>query len=176
MNTKTMAVIELSDEIQKIRPILKKIDCMNYAEEIQNSEPEHMGNHALSIFMELKDKPQWKHNLSMVGDNPDYIEEQIKSIETELIKDNPDTDYMRGKIKSMSVWMDEIDLAKERAGDRAERKANPEAEECDHRTDGKLDYTIEDDGLTCREDRAVCSLCGADISLLVESEADDKED
>lgn len=34
--------------------------------------------------------------------------------------------------------------------------------ECEHHT-----WTIEDDGLTCREDRAICDDCGEDISDIV---------
>ena len=43
--------------------------------------------------------------------------------------------------------------------------------QCNHRdSEGKLDYTVEDVGLTCNERGAFCSYCHEEISDLVENE------
>jgi hypothetical protein len=64
-------------------------------------------------------KLAWKRELSAVMDNPDWIEEKMDAIKMELKKEHPDTRYLREKIKSMETWTHEIDLAHERARQRA---------------------------------------------------------
>lgn len=65
---------------------------------------------------------QWKANLKAVGDNPDYIEDKIASIQKELKKDRPFTPYLREKAEKILEWVDEIDLAERRARERAKMK------------------------------------------------------
>ena len=67
------------------------------------------------------EKQLWKRNLSAVGDNPDYIELQIKAINKELKKDVVDTAYLHSKVKNIDKWLAEIDLANERADQDAEK-------------------------------------------------------
>lgn len=65
----------------------------------------------------------WKQNLKDVMDNPDYIEEQMGHINKELSRDSPDTISMRKSTRRMNEWFDEIDLANERARDKATAKS-----------------------------------------------------
>lgn len=58
---------------------------------------------------------QWKKNLKAVGDNPNYIEDKIASIQKELKKDRPWTPYLREKAEKILEWIDEIELAEKRA-------------------------------------------------------------
>lgn len=63
----------------------------------------------------------WKAELKAVGDNPNYIEEQIKAIQLELKLNRPNTSYLASKVNNINVWLVEIDLAKDRARIRAVR-------------------------------------------------------
>lgn len=51
----------------------------------------------------------WKASLKKVGDNADYIEWNMAAIQKELNKNDPDTAYMRSKIKNIIGWFSEID-------------------------------------------------------------------
>jgi len=62
----------------------------------------------------------WKQELQAVMDNPDYIEENIKAVQEELKHERPNTEYLRSKIRNMELWTHEIDLAADRARERAE--------------------------------------------------------
>ena len=54
---------------------------------------------------------RYKKRLSQMGDNPNYMEIQIKAIEKELTKDRPNTDYLQEKIDKMTKWLREIKIA-----------------------------------------------------------------
>lgn len=58
---------------------------------------------------------KWKRNLKVIGSNPDYIELNIKAIQKELKKEQPDTSYLSSKISNIKLWLSEIDLANQRA-------------------------------------------------------------
>jgi len=63
-----------------------------------------------------KYRQAWKRNLKAVGDNACYIEQNMVAIAKELKNNSPDTKYLRSKVKNIGQWLDEIDLANERAG------------------------------------------------------------
>ena len=69
----------------------------------------------LIATQEANKKQTWKQNLIAVMDNPDYIEENIYAITKELKKDIVDTKYLHSKVKNIDDWLQEIDLANERA-------------------------------------------------------------
>jgi hypothetical protein len=60
-------------------------------------------------------KLKWKKNLKAVGDNANWIEQNMVAIAKELKKSQPDTGYLRSKVKNIGEWLDEIDLANRRA-------------------------------------------------------------
>jgi len=60
-------------------------------------------------------RQQWKNNLKAVGDNACYIEQNMVAIAKELKSNQPDTRYLKSKVRSIDKWLDEIDLANERA-------------------------------------------------------------
>lgn len=63
----------------------------------------------------MKKKLAWKRELSDVMDNPDYIEEKVKAMLSELKREHPNTAYLREKLMQMNEWTHEIDLAHKRA-------------------------------------------------------------
>lgn len=62
---------------------------------------------------------EWKKQLSAIADNPDYIEQNIKAIQIELQHQHPDTKYLASKVRNIKTWLGEIDLARERAFQKA---------------------------------------------------------
>lgn len=66
--------------------------------------------HVITIDVSHRFKGKsWRKSLSEVADNPDWIKMNIEAIETELQYNNPDTAYLRQKLKNISTWIDEID-------------------------------------------------------------------
>jgi len=51
----------------------------------------------------------WRASLTKVADNPDFIQLNAAAILKELEGDNPDTDYLRQKVRNISQWINEID-------------------------------------------------------------------
>lgn len=52
----------------------------------------------------------WQNKLKKVGDNPNYIFDQLDAMKTELkSRDRPDPGYLREKSKKISTWIDEIE-------------------------------------------------------------------
>jgi hypothetical protein len=58
----------------------------------------------------------WKASLKKVGDNPDYIEQNMSAIMKELHKNDPDTSYIKSKVGLISEWLGEIDKFHARSG------------------------------------------------------------
>ena len=51
----------------------------------------------------------WKAALRAVGDNPDYIFQQIEALKKELKKDYPYVPYLYEKVRNINKWVGEID-------------------------------------------------------------------
>ena len=73
-----------------------------------------MARITLDTEQRSKYKRQWKKNLKAVGDNAQYIEQNMVAIANELKKNDPDTKYLHSKVRNIGDWLHEIDLAKER--------------------------------------------------------------
>ena len=47
---------------------------------------------------------KWKKTCKKKGTNPDWVYQQIRAIEHELKKDNPDLNYLLEKIRFMQIF------------------------------------------------------------------------